>query len=126
MSVAAARRAVLGFAVVAVLLVAAGQQLHGADHGHIPRGHAPGSAVLEDATPAAVVPTVARIRSALDGEPASTAGSSRLGVDGLVAGVVALASVAACWWYLSRPDRRLAAPLQRSWLAPLRAPPSFA
>jgi hypothetical protein len=122
----AGRRLVVAFAVLVVLFGAVGQRPDSGGHaGPEPDGR-PASSELVDAAPVGVVPAATRIRTSLDGEPVLLAGSAKTRVGGQVSAVVMLAVAAAvCWWSLRRPDRRLAAPLQRSSLAALRAPPAF-
>jgi hypothetical protein len=120
------RIAVVG-AVVAVLY---GLLLQQADTGRsdalnrLPR---PASTVLAEAAPVGVMPAALRSRALVDAEVLLGSGSSKpLGSDNGLAATGLSIAAALMWWRLTRHDRRVAAPLQRSCMAPLRAPPACA
>lgn len=122
----AGRRVVVAFAVVAVLFGAVRHHPEVGDSFGEGRDHRSAATELVGAAPAGVVPVAARFRTSFDTEPVSVAGSAKTRAgDHLLAMASVAVAIAVCWWCLRRPDRRLAAPMQRSLLAPLRAPPSF-
>jgi hypothetical protein len=120
------RRLGVAAAVVAVLV---GVVVHGAEvrlDGGSDRAGDRASVAVVDAAHAGVAPVAVRARTLAGGELGSLAPSSRTRLGALALALVSgLVPVAAAWWCLARPDRRLASPLRRSSLAALRAPPVF-
>lgn len=120
----ARRKVVVVAAVMAVLFGLAAESRDVRGWLGLEREGRPAPASLVDAAPVAVAPAATRPRTALDSELFSSVGSPKPAVGGLVLVLGAMVTAAlACWWCLSRPDRRLAPPLLRSSLVALRAPP---
>ncbi|MGH9210254.1 MAG: hypothetical protein ACRD2C_06175 [Acidimicrobiales bacterium] len=122
MSVAGRRIAVVG-AAFAVLF---GVFLHRVDLGLSEvrsRDHRP-AVVLVDSAPAAVAPVAVRGRALVDTAPVLRAGPIKLALGSEALLAAGLAVAVAGFWCVTRPDRRLAPPMQRSAMAPLRAPPA--
>ena len=89
-------------------------------------GERSAAAVVAEWSPVAVVPVALRDRAWADGELVSAVRFLKGQLAGLApTGVAGLAASAVAWWCLSRPDRRLDAPLRCSSLAALRAPPAL-
>lgn len=80
------------------------------------------AAVVVGVAPGGGLSLVTRARTAVDGELVSVGRFSKAELVGAALALVLL-SRAWGWWYLRRPDPRLASPSRRAWLAALRAPP---
>jgi hypothetical protein len=84
------------------------------------------AAVVAEWSPVGVVPATFRARGWGDGELVSAVPFLKGRLIGLAAPVVSgSAASAVAWWCLSRPDRRLGAPLRCLSLAARRAPPAL-
>src|SRR5262245_9082088 len=122
---AAGRRMAVVGAVVAVLC---GFLLQRGDTGPsdvLTSGPHPASTVLAESAPVGVMPAAVRSRALVDAEALVVSGWSKplRSEHGLAATSLSLAAAVMCW-RLTRPHRRVAAPLQRFCMAPLRAPPA--
>jgi hypothetical protein len=94
--------------------------------GGVEGGEQPRAAVVAEWSPVGVVPATLRARGWGDGELVSAVPFLKGRLIGLAAPVVSgLAASAVAWWCLSRPDRRLGAPLRCSSFAARRAPPAL-
>jgi hypothetical protein len=121
------RHGFLAAGVAAAILM--GVFLHGGFgdvDGGVEGGEQPAAAVVAEWSPAGVVPAALRARVWGDGELVSAVPFLKGRLIGVAPAVVSgLAASAVAWWCLSRPDRRLGAPLRCSSLAALRAPPTL-
>lgn len=105
---------VLAAVVVQASDVSAGEGLDG-DGGRA-------AAVVAAVSPGGGLSLVTRGRLAVDGELQAVSRFSKAELSGVALGL-GLPALAWGWWYLLRPDRRLASPFRRASRAALRAPP---
>jgi hypothetical protein len=115
------RLAVAGIAavVLAAVLVQASEVPAGDG---FDRDRDPGAAVVSAVSPGGDLALVTRGRAAFDGDPVSVTRFSKTELSSVALGLGST-SLGWGWWYLLRPDRRLASPPRRASGAALRAPP---